>query len=173
MPHTTIPTNQRIVDRHIQGALFRKLKNTPVIMSDGGTVTGIDIQRLLLANEVYVLDVELHRSDSLPLNIFVWSAKDPDGKPVYGQLKLHLEFNSHQIMVSAEITVLNIDPVTFKAAVEAQGDDVLSTKDRLLLIESISRRAIQDLRERPGEVTPVVGHLVDIVDLIETLTWID
>ena len=167
-------TNERIVDRHIQSAIFKKLENAPVIFSDGGCVTVSDLTRLMGGSGIIVSNVELHRADRLPQNIFVWSGRDRDGHPIYGQLKLHLSFNSKKIMVSAELTLLDIDPITFKAAVENNGSDSdLTVKQRLSLVENIARRSIQDLREHPADIPPVVAHLVDVADLIETLNWIE
>lgn len=150
-----------------QGAIFRTLSPVPIIMSDGGVVSTADLERLIAVGGLHVADIRIHRSVEMTPGLFVWTGRDADdGHSVRGQLRFHFRHDPGHVVVSAEITVLNMDVPQWNK--EAREDRTgLNAEERLRLISSIGRRAIVDLRERPTELDVLAAHLSDVVELAE------
>lgn len=155
---------QRVLHRHLRGAVFKNLNTTQLIFTDGGIVTCTDVERLLRQQGIDVGKIVIYRADEDPPNLFGWEGVDSSGSVMVGTLTLHLAYDSKRVVVSAEVT----ENSRRLAQVERRSTaSALPVKQRLMLISSVARRAIADLRERPDELDVVVTHLVDIVELAE------
>jgi len=156
----------RIAHRYLNADAFVRLDAIPiVVLADGGIVSSSDLERLLQVHDIDAGEIMLYRQTDDPANTFRWKGRNDAGSLVLGQLVLHLKHDSKHVMVSGEI-VLAMTIVG--SQVKQQRDPLpIRVKQRLMLISSIARRAIADLRERPQEIDVVVAHLTDIVELAE------
>lgn len=142
------------------------------MFSDGGVVSVADLECLLVNHGIEARDVVIYRHDDDAPNIFRWAGRGVGEEVVRGQLVLHLHYDSKHVVVSAEIAL-----ASRVVASQEPRDDATTTvpmmpvKQRLMLITSIARLVIEDLRDDPKNIPVVLAHLSDIVEIAETEGW--
>lgn len=159
----------RIAHRFIHGDAFIRLDPIRVILAEGGILSSSDLERNLQVHDIDAGDIMLYRQTDDPPNLFRWEGQSDAGGLVMGQLVMHLKHDSKHVTVSGEIVLAT---TIVGSQVKQRRDPLpIPTKQRMMLISSIARRAIADLRERPQEIDVVVAHLTDVVDLAEDSGW--
>jgi hypothetical protein len=165
------PTAQRIVRRYLHGGAFIRLDPIPVIVADGGVISVADLESLLGMHGIEAHDVVLYRHEGDPPNVFRWAGRGGTQEVVRGQLVLHVNHDHKNVVVSAEIALAARYTSQERRDDRPTTEPMLPVKSRLMLIASIARRAIQDLRTAPEDLGPVLVHLIDIADIAEAEGW--
>ena len=156
----------RIAHRYLYGDAFIRLDPIPIaILAEGGILSSSDLERLLQVHDIAACDIMLHRQTDDPPNTLRWEGQSDAGGLVMGQLVMHLKHDSKHVVVSGEIVLATT--ITGSQVKQRRDPLPIPVKQRLMLISSIARRAIADLRQRPNELEVVIGHMTDVVDLAE------
>lgn len=160
----------RIAHRYLHADALINLSSIPVVLADGGVVSSGDLERLLGVHGIDAHDVVLYRLDGDPPNVFRWAGRGSNDTTVRGQIVVNLAHDHRHVVVQAEIALAT----RYKEASQAEDpttEPMLPVKQRLQLIRSIARRAIQDLRSNPEDLGPVLMHLSDIAEISEQAGW--
>lgn len=162
----------RIARRYVYGDGLINLNSIPIVIADGGVVSAGDLERHLGLHDIEAHDVVLYRLDDDPETTLRWAGRGAGNATVRGQLVFRLNYDRKHVVVSGEIALAARYVASQRESEEAPATEpTLPLKQRLLLISSISRRAIAALRANPTDISAVLSHLSDLVEISEQPGW--
>ena len=144
--------------------------NLEVILSDGGTVTDLDVRRLLRQRKPPVVLSSLWFClgfTTAGMNEVLWEGIADSGETVSGRLVLHAGVEPDHVTVWSEIVLDPSEDEQLGGHARQGRVPVADTQGRFEEVARLARGLVRDLREGRLPLHDVVARLVAIVDLAE------